>query len=50
MEPNWEEGQPDDAGFGPGEDCAVVQLSSGYWRDESCAENVDRDFVCEVDP
>jgi Lectin C-type domain len=43
----WDQGQPDNGDFGPDEDCAVLQLSNGLWRDENCDENVDRDFVCE---
>lgn len=42
----WMQGQPDDSGDEPGEDCGqVVGYSNGHWRDENC--NIERKYICK---
>lgn len=43
---NWKQGQPDNYGEEPGEDCVeVVGYSFGQWSDENC--NTKRKYICK---
>ena len=44
---NWDDGQPDDGGFGSFEDCGEIK-HSGFWNDQECGDK--RPFICEFVP
>lgn len=42
----WMQGQPDNWGDEPGEDCGqVVGYNYGHWKDENC--DVERKYICK---
>jgi hypothetical protein len=50
QEPQWdeEEGQPNDMGIEPGEDCVVIE-GSGLWNDVRCGLTTIKGMVCELE-
>lgn len=43
---SWKQGEPDNHGDEPGEDCVeVVGYSFGQWSDENC--DTKRKFICK---
>lgn len=42
----WTQGQPDNWGDEPGQDCGqVVGYNNGHWNDENC--DVERKYICK---